>query len=322
MLNLIKQKTTIAYLKLLKHPVEGRRLRKLSVLPTSDVALPKKFYFLGIVAIFKGEDDYLVEWIEFHKMMGVQHFILYDNGLEKSTRKILNPYIKSNLVTHILLPHIEGSREGRHIHTASTQQVAYADAIIRFRNNFQYLLQLDIDEFLFPKSHSSITEVLNKYDDKKLARIEVNWTNFGNNGHINKPDGLVIENFTKSGRGTIPNTVKSISNTRYLSRFFIYTNIHRFSHRITIKDIFTKLFCGFPIIIKGNDSNKLFQLNHYITKSKEEFLAKNQKFKKGWQTGKKTLELYNKLNHKFNTIENSNVLRFLSKLRNILNHHN
>jgi hypothetical protein len=71
---------------------------------------------------------------------------------------------------------------------------------------------------------------------------------------------------------------------------------------------------GYPRIIKGKVANDLFQLNHYITKSKEEFLAKGQKFKKGWQTGKKTIELYINLNSQFNQNENTNILRFLPQL--------
>lgn len=322
MFNLTKQKTTIFYLKLLKHPLQGRQLRKVTNLPNMEITLPKNFYFLGMVAIFKGEDDYLVEWIEFHKLMGVEHFILYDNGLRGSSRKILEPYIRSGLVTHILLPHIEGSRDGRYIHTVSTQQVAYADAIIRFKDNFHYLLQLDLDEFLFPKSHNSISEILKTHDKRKLARIEVNWTNFGSNGHVDKPTGLVIENFTKSGRNTTPKTVKSISNTKYLSRFFIYTNVHRFSHRLSIKDMITKLFFGYPIIVKGEQANDLFQLNHYITKSKEEFLAKNRKFKQGWQIGKKTPELYDELNNRYSQIDNTSILKFLPQMKSILNKNN
>lgn len=310
----ITRRFYITYLKFIRHPWEGYKYRKKANLPETDILPANSFYYLGLVAIFRGEDDYLVEWIEFHKMMGVEHFILYDNGLEKSSQVLLKPYIEKGLVTYIPFPDISGLRDGRHADTLSTQQMAYADFIKRFRRHFKYILQLDIDEFLFPKSHNSITEILNKYDDSKLAGIEINWTNFGNSGHITKPSGLVIENFTKADSNIEPNTVKSISKTRYLSKRFAYTNVHRFSHRFTLKDLFTKLFLGYPQTIKGKSANDLFQLNHYITKSKEEYLAKGQKFKKGWQTGKKTEELYTKLNNKFNQVENTNILRFLTEL--------
>ena len=35
---------------------------------------------IAICAIFKDEAPYLLEWLAFHKMIGVDLFFLYDNG--------------------------------------------------------------------------------------------------------------------------------------------------------------------------------------------------------------------------------------------------
>ena len=35
---------------------------------------------IAVCAIFKDEAPYLLEWIAFHKMIGVDLFVLYDNG--------------------------------------------------------------------------------------------------------------------------------------------------------------------------------------------------------------------------------------------------
>ena len=316
-----KRRFYILYLKLIRHPWEGYKYRKKANLSDHDILFTNSFYNLGLIAIFRGEDDYLVEWIEFHKLMGVDHFILYDNGLEKSSQLLLKPYIEKNIVTHIPFPDIQGLRDGRHADTLSIQQMAYADFVKRFSHHFKYILQLDIDEFLFPKSHNSITDVLNEYDDSKLARIEINYTNFGDSGHITKPDGWVIKNFTKSGSNVVPQEIKSIDNTQYLSPRFIYTNVHRFSHRFMIKDLFTKLILGYPQIIKGNVANDLFQLNHYLTKSKEEYLRKLKTNKNGYMTGKETKENFIKLNNQFNKIEDRAIFRFVPKLKKILNNY-
>jgi len=319
MIQKIIRKIYIAYLKLIQHRWEGYKYRKKANLPDIDILPANSFYFLGLVAIFRGEDDYLVEWIEFHKLMGVEHFILYDNGLEKSSAVLLKPYIKEGTVTHIPFPEISGLRDGRHANTLSIQQMAYADFVKRFSHHFKYVLQLDIDEFLFPKSHNSITEVLNKFNDSKLSRIEINWTNFGDSGHLTKPSGLVINNFTKSGSNVVPHSVKSISNTQYFSKRFAYTNVHRFSHRFSPKDIFTKLLLGYPHIIKGKTANDLFQLNHYITKSKEEYARKLRINKGGYMVGEETEENFIKLNKQFNKIEDKAIFRFLRKLKKLLN---
>ena len=39
-------------------------------------------YDLSVCAIFKDEASYLKEWIEYHKLVGVQHFYLYENENE------------------------------------------------------------------------------------------------------------------------------------------------------------------------------------------------------------------------------------------------
>ena len=314
-----KRKFYIAYLKFIRHRWEGYKYMRKAKLSDIDILPTNSSYYLGLVAIFLGEDDYLIEWIEFHRMMGVDHFILHDNGLEKSSQVLLKPYIDKGIVTHISFPDIPGLRDGRHADTLSIQQIAYADCIIRFKHHFTYLLQLDIDEFLFPKSHNSISDVLDQYDESRLARIEINWTNFGDSGHLMKPTGLVIQNFIRSGGNVVPQTIKSISNIRYLSKKLVYTNVHRFSHRFKLKEVLTKLIWGYPQIIKGKVANDLFQLNHYCTKSKEEFLAKGQKTKKGMQKGMKTNEIYIKLNSQFNHVEDKTIFRFIPKLEKILN---
>jgi len=317
----IKNKTIAAYLKFIKHPWQGYCLRKSAGLINANIFSDDHFYFLGIVAILKGEDDYLVEWIEFHKMMGVDHFILYDNGLEKNTEVILSPYKKSGLVTHILFPHVKGSRDGKHVYTIRTQELAYADSIIRFRNHFQYLLQLDIDEFMFPRNDESIISVLKKFNPKKIKGFEVQHTNFGNNYHIKKPSGLVIENYLLTSTSNTQNSVKSIGNTKFFSKFMKYTNIHQFSYRLSIIDLLNRILAGYPKKITGEMANKLFQLNHYYTKSQEEYLKKSIVNKKSWMTGKETKEKFLIINDKLNKIQNKNIIRFIPKLKeNIILH--
>lgn len=45
--------------------------------------------YLSICAVIKNEGPYLEEWIEFHRIQGVEHFYLYDNGSADQTKDIL-----------------------------------------------------------------------------------------------------------------------------------------------------------------------------------------------------------------------------------------
>ena len=309
----IFKKIKVGYLKFIKHPLQGAYIRKKTNL-TNDAIMPShSYHYLGLVAIFRGEDDYLIEWIEFHKLMGVGHFILYNNGISQKSYDLLKKYIENGLITYIPFPHVQGLKDGHHADTLTLQQLAYADCIIRFRKHFKYLLQLDLDEFLFPKQEDSIINVLKLLDDK-ISRIEVNLTNFGSAGKVKKPNGLVIKNFTKSCSSIDPNGLKSIVATKYLSNIFKYSNVHKFSIKYSLVDIIKRILFGNPFVLKGKNANKLFQLNHYITKSKEEFLNKGKIYKDGWQIGKKTVQRFNNLNQNYNEVVNDKIKRFIPKL--------
>ena len=55
-------------------------------------------YELSIGAIFQNEAPYLKEWIEFHKLVGVEHFYLFNNCSTDDYLAILQPYIESGEV--------------------------------------------------------------------------------------------------------------------------------------------------------------------------------------------------------------------------------
>jgi hypothetical protein len=61
-------------------------------------------HFLAMAAIVKNEGRYLREWIEFHRLMGVEHFYIYDNGSTDNTPEILEPYVRTGLVTATAWP--------------------------------------------------------------------------------------------------------------------------------------------------------------------------------------------------------------------------
>jgi hypothetical protein len=129
-------------------------------------AAPKK-YNLSLCALFKSESSYLKEWIEYHKLIGVDHFYLYNNGNLDEHRKVLAPYIRSKTVTLIQWPDLQGPlKNDDAIWSLSTQVSAYENAAKwKALHDTKWLLFLDIDEFLVPCSDSKITDILRKYED-------------------------------------------------------------------------------------------------------------------------------------------------------------
>lgn len=123
---------------------------------------PKK-HELSICAIFKNEKKYLKEWIEYHRLIGVDHFYLYNNNSNDRPLNVLLPYIKSGVVTLVAWPDAlpEEMEESSSMWALSTQVSAYENALqLRAKNETQWLVLMSVDEFLVPGESISIKEIL------------------------------------------------------------------------------------------------------------------------------------------------------------------
>jgi len=122
---------------------------------------------LSICAVIRNEAKYLKEWIEFHRLIGVDHFYLYDNNSTDRLYKALNPYIKKGLVTLIHWPDLLGPIDESHAYlwALSTQIPAYENAI-KFKaiKETKWLALLNTDEYLVPVESYAMEELLEKYD--------------------------------------------------------------------------------------------------------------------------------------------------------------
>jgi hypothetical protein len=97
---------------------------------------------LAIAAVVKNEARDLREWLEFHRLVGVEHVFLYDNRSNDDTQEVLIPYIKSDFVTLIPWAHFNSA--------SSFQYQAYAHALCCFGPGWRWMAIIDADEFLFP----------------------------------------------------------------------------------------------------------------------------------------------------------------------------
>lgn len=108
-------------------------------------------YNLSLVLAVKDEADYLVEFIEYYKLIGVDHFYIYNNNGTDNTPQILPPYIQSGLVTYQDYP---GEK---------VQKDIYNHAIEHYRMKTRWMAIVDIDEFIVPTTDKSIPKFLKKY---------------------------------------------------------------------------------------------------------------------------------------------------------------
>ncbi|MBR1646875.1 MAG: glycosyltransferase family 92 protein [Selenomonadaceae bacterium] len=231
-------------------------------------------YNLVVVAIFKDEAPYLREWLDYHLLAGVEHFYLYNNDSSDDYEKILAPYVEANLVTLI-------DWSGKLM-----QMPAYNDALNRYKFFCRYMAFIDLDEFIFPKTNQSIVEVVDEIlsRDKTAAALGINWQIFGSNGHETADYSKdVLERFTRRAPSDWHETgkkipmdnlyVKSVINPRRANFFGSAHYANYFAGFYSVNENGEKFF--------GSDNSpvtaKKIVVNHYYTKSREEFLNKVNK---------------------------------------------
>lgn len=124
-------------------------------------------YKLSICAVFKNEERYLKEWIEYHRLAGVDHFFLYNNGSIDRFTDVLRPYIKTGVVTLIQWPdNISPFTENVFMWSLSTLISAYENAVkFKALNKTEWLVFLDIDEFLVFPDEKNLKTLLGKYNE-------------------------------------------------------------------------------------------------------------------------------------------------------------
>lgn len=256
-------------------------------------------YELSIVAIVKNEGQYIKEWIDYHHLIGIDHIFLFDNGSDDNTKDVAKKYVDKGFITLIDYPGLK------------KQISAYNYAIRRFKKLSKYIAFIDADEFIYVHNNDikgTIKSILKK--DPKAAGVAVNWRMFGAAGHETKPEGFVIENYLyraeygKKGN----NCVKSIVNPRKVLFFHnphypIYFPIW---HSIDENGRIVKKWSN------DVEETKYIQLNHYFTKSKEEWI-KRRSTARADNGKKRALEEFNE--HNNNDIFDDSMLKYANVLK-------
>lgn len=230
----------------------------------------KKKYDVAAISIFKNEAQYLKEWIEYNHLIGIDHFFLYNNNSEDDYMSVLAPYIDSGLVT---LMQWEKNQ---------AQMECYNDGITRFRNESRWLCFIDIDEFIVPIKNNSIYTELRKFE-KNRGSVVIYWKMFCSSGLMDRNrQTLVSESFTVCWN-KLTDIGKCFYNTKYDFEYE-YKRNNAFHHFLWTKykgkylpPVNLEDRVCFPGVNKIKNEKMSVQINHYFTKSYQEYLEKKSK---------------------------------------------
>lgn len=145
-------------------------------------------YRLAIVCLFKNATFYLKEWLAFHKVVGVEHFWLCDNGSTDDYHSILAPYLARGEVT---LSHMSPVPNTCDNFDAKIRLPFFNRIISDTRDQVEWLACLNCDEFLVPPKCSTVLEALNKYADYHCVQVSQQLYGTSNIAKLGKDDLLI-----------------------------------------------------------------------------------------------------------------------------------
>ena len=273
----------------------------------------KHTYQLSIGMMFRDEAPYLKEWIEFHRLVGVEHFYLVNNKSVDNYLTILKPYIRQGIVT--LLQEEEDTPIGwGHIQIKASNKI-----LSRATGQTKWLAFLDADEFLVPTQEESLVEILTEYED--FGGVYVFWQNFGTSYVERIPtNALLIESLTMQadienywnhwGKSIVrPERIASCNlHFHWYKKPFFHVDTKK--QRIPDFDSFDgqdlTIIPTFPIDISR------MRINHYWTRATEDFhRVKIDRLKRWGSPVDKLLEKAASFNHH----HDATIARFIKPLK-------
>lgn len=218
---------------------------------------------LAICAIFRDEAPFLKEWVEYHLLVGVEHFYLYNNFSKDAYRDVLAPYIERGVVTLIEWPVEQG------------QEKAYADCYEKYKDIVQWIAFIDLDEFICSKETIDLKQWLKSF--RKYPSVFINWRMFGTGGLMRHDEGKLVTEQYVACWPKLSKNGKSIINTDFIFKTF---RAHYFRAEILGRDFLLPVNERRRFVTpwynrKVSSVNDFqIQINHYWVRSYEHALRR------------------------------------------------
>lgn len=143
----------------------------------------------------------LLEWITFNKILGFDHFYIYDNSGAFTNQSSLQPIrdVFPGDITVIKWPSRVCNNNPNNVDSVgerSSQYAAETSCRLRFGSHVNWIGQFDIDEYLIPMGNfSSILPLLEKVENEGNKIINfASWRAWPRRTHINDPEKTTFKN--------------------------------------------------------------------------------------------------------------------------------
>jgi hypothetical protein len=202
---------------------------------------------IALVCIAKNEDNYIKEWVDYHKKLGFDDIFIFENNWVSNLED-------SNVIK------IKFNGEVKQISSYNT-------FIDRFQYDYDWACFIDVDEFIVLKKHKNIKEFIEEYGNVEHG-LAINWVLFGNNGHddIKENNYSVLERFTKRQREVNQHTKTFLKLNQQGLRM-----LDPHHPNVMLRDT---NFNEVRSALNPKGTIDVIQLNHYFCKTLQEFKEK------------------------------------------------
>jgi len=223
---------------------------------------PMKF---GIVTQVRNESKRIEEWISFHKKIGFERFVFFDDKSEDGTREILNQIsgvtVRDTVSVGRLFDTTDPNSYSGAVDLPRRQVVSFQRGMNELKaENFDWVAFIDVDEFLIPQNFKNVHEEIENID-KNVIRLYV--SSFDMDHRFNVNQSILNQSFHRWSEETRVFGVAEGHEGLYKTRGKSLVNVKKWNG--TVSCVHT--IDGGEFILSGNDLSKFPSLKSELERS-------------------------------------------------------
>lgn len=281
------------------------------------------------VAFAKNEGRFFLEWIAYHRLIGVTEFLIYTNDCEDDSPALLQRLQEMELgVTHVPnpVPPCPVSPTEQPQNKALNRAVTHPLVL-----NAEYVLQIDPDEFLCVKvGAGTLRDLIATAPEADVICTQMRF--FGDSGLPRLGDGMVTELLTHAAQESyfLNGIVKSLAKNSGVFSKITANHVPGFdmmppgTRKPRIfnaggREIAPEAYnhARFRTIPDAYRSMAFAQLNHYAVRTLSDYRAKKYRGTPANNDQKLTMRYWHERNR--NEVRDTHVQRFVAPVRALMN---
>lgn len=143
---------------------------------------------VALCAMAKCENRYIKEWCDYHLELGFDHIFIYDNNEPDGER--ITDVVGGDGITVV-------DYRGRHQKSCETQVNAYNDCYRECSGKYDWVLFIDVDEFLTLPDWDNVKDFLAQDCFSNANAIRFHWKCYSDSGKLKYEEEPVLSRFTE-----------------------------------------------------------------------------------------------------------------------------